>query len=116
MPNKRPPIKLFTPAQRRELLTRGRLIRRQNELDIRGLKRAMDSSLLPGRILVITPRKIGNAPQRNRLRRRLTALYHEEGLYKKSYDIVIYCRKGSTDLSFQDLKALLLATFSTLTL
>jgi len=116
MPNKRPPIKQFTSAERKLLLTRGRLIFRQEELDVRGLDRRDDLSFISGRILIITPRKVGNAPQRNKLRRRLTALFHEEGFYTKPFDILIYTRKGCADLSFDDLKGILHATLDTLTL
>ena len=116
MPNKRPPIKQFTAAERKLLLTRGRLISRQDELDVRGLNRRDDLSFISGRILIITPRKVGNAPERNKLRRRLTALFHEESFYKKPYDILIYARKGSADLSFDALKRILHASLDTLTL
>lgn len=98
----------FTSIERRHLLRSARLIHRQDEFDIRALIRNQDSSRLPGRILIITPRKIGNAPQRNRLRRRFKALFHEEKIFEKSYDFVIYCRKGSANLSFQELKSLFL--------
>ena len=113
MRRKRPAIKQFSPSQRRQLFKESHLIHRQNELDIRYLKQE-DSSALPGRILIITPRKVGSAPERNKLRRRLTALYYEEGWYKKKYDLLIYCRKGSADLSFDELKMILQTTFNAL--
>lgn len=114
MPNKRPPIKQFTAAQRKLLLTRARLIHRQNEFDIRSLDRRSDTSFMNGRILIITPAKIGSAPKRNKLRRRLTALFYEEQFYKKPYDILVYTRKGSPELSFEFLKKLLHTTLDTL--
>ncbi len=97
----------LTPPERRLLLRSAHLIHRQDELDIRSRPRDSDSSRLPGRILIITPRKIGNAPQRNLLRRRLKAIFREEKIFNYSYDFVVYSRKGSADLSFEDLKAIL---------
>lgn len=114
MPNKRPPIKRFKSTDRTLLLTQARLLLRQDELDLRVLDRRADSSFLCGRILIITPRKIGTAPQRNKLRRRFAALFFEEGFYKKPYDIVIYARKKSIDIPFDCLKKLLHSALDTL--
>lgn len=102
----------FTGPERTLLLTKARLIHRQPELDIRYRQRDPKSSCLPGRLLVITSRKIGNAVKRNLLRRRLKAIFYEEKLFSYSYDVVIYSRKCSTDLSFQELKSILLQAFS----
>ena len=113
MPNKRPPISKFTPQERRTLLTKARLVHRQEECDIRSRKKLENIDV--GRILIITPKKIGSAPQRNLIRRRLKALYYEELHYTHGYDIVIYCRKGSAELSFQALKEILSSTFVVLT-
>ena len=110
-----PKKETFTPSERRNLLKTGRLLHRQPELDIRSLKRDSESSRLPGRILIITPKKVGNAPTRNLLRRRLKALFHEEQLFLHSYDMVIYCRKGAASLSFADLKSILLTAFLKIT-
>ena len=74
----------LTALERRNLLKSARLVHRQAELDIRSLPRDSDSSRLPGRILIITPRKVGNAPQRNLLRRRLKAIFREEKILKIS--------------------------------
>ena len=111
MPNKRPPITQFTPPERRALLTKARLVHRQDEFDIRCRR----STAPIGRILIITPKKIGSAPKRNLLRRRLKAIYYEEDLFTQGYDLVIYCRKGSTGLSYQGLKEILIATFNKIT-
>ena len=64
-----------------------------------------------GRILVITPRASGNAPQRNTIRRRLKALYLEEKLYERGYDCVVLVKSEAITLSFDELKVLLLQAF-----
>lgn len=102
----------FTRSERKKLFQQARLVHRQPELDIRLLKN--DSEASPwGRLLVVTPKKIGSAPQRNRIRRRLKALFHEEGWDRLPYDLLIYCRKGSVDLPFQTLKQILTAIYET---
>ncbi len=83
---------------------------RQDELDVRLLKKDQESSP-SGRILVITPKKSGNAPKRNLIRRRLKAMFHEEGWDTKPYDLLVYCRKGIADISYQDLKKILLSIY-----
>jgi len=104
----------FSSFERKRFFQRAHLVHRQRELDIRIRKRFNDESSLPGRLIVVTPRKTGNAPQRNLIRRRLKAIFYEENLASFSYDTLIYCQKGSPKLPFADLKKLLLEIFSTL--
>lgn len=57
-----------------------------------------------GRILIVTPRVIGNAPKRNRIRRQLRALFYQEGLYTLRIDCAVIARAGIFDYSFDTLK------------
>ncbi len=95
----------FSPAERKTLFREARLVHRQDELDIRLLK--TENSSPQGRILVVTPKKIGNAPKRNLIRRRLKALFHEEGWDTRPYDLLVYCRKGSAEIPYQELKQII---------
>ena len=61
----------------------------------------------PGRILVITPRKIGSAPERNRIRRRLKALFYEKKYFELGIDCIIIVKKPGIALSFAQLATLL---------
>ena len=61
-----------------------------------------------GRILIITSKKVGNAPQRNKIRRQIKSLFYEEKLYELPYDYAIIVQKQAIELSYSDLKALLL--------
>jgi len=61
----------------------------------------------PGRILVITPRKIGSAPERNRIRRRLKALFYEKKHFELGIDCIIIVKKPGITLSFAQLATLL---------
>lgn len=61
-----------------------------------------------GHLLIVVPRKVGNAPQRNLFKRRIKALYHELQLERSGYDIAIFAKPGASKLSFADLKTLLM--------
>lgn len=74
-------------------------------IDIRIMPKSIDLA----RILIIIPRKAGNAPQRNLIRRRIKAIFYEEKLYSKQYDWVIFVKKNTQLYSFSELKELLLA-------
>jgi ribonuclease P protein component len=63
-----------------------------------------------GRILVVTPRKVGTAPERNKIRRRLKAIFYESRLFELDYDCVVLVKKEAISLSFNELKALLIET------
>lgn len=61
-----------------------------------------------GRILVITSRKVGSAPVRNKIRRQLKSIFYETQCYNRGYDCVVVVRKESTLIPFTTLQELLL--------
>src|SRR5271170_2582127 len=63
---------------------------------------------LHGRILIIASRKVGSAPIRNKIRRRLKSIFYEQELYKKGYDCIIIVNKESVFLPFERLKQMLI--------
>lgn len=96
-------VSSFTAREIASLLKRARQIFTSPQLSIKaGLKSGIHS-----RILAITPKKMGTAPLRNLIKRRLKALFYEERLFNSPFDLVIYCKKGATDLPYADLKTLL---------
>lgn len=72
---------------------------------------AHPSAEKPGRMLVITPRATGSAPQRNLLRRRLKAIFYEEQLAQHHLDVVVIANKEATKLTFEETKHLLVLAF-----
>lgn len=60
-----------------------------------------------GRILVVTSRKIGNAPERNKIRRRLKAIFYEERLFEKLLDCIVIVKSAGVHADFVVLKKLL---------
>ena len=63
-----------------------------------------------GRILIITPKKMGNAPERNRVRRRIKALFYENKLYECGFDWIFFAKPGISTLTFSQLQEFILET------
>ena len=62
-----------------------------------------------GRILIIASKKVGNAPERNKLRRQIKAIFFENRLWEKPYDMIAILRPHAKTLSFQELQTLILS-------
>ena len=69
----------FSSSDRGYLLSHARPLIKSDAFDMR----ALPTRSFCGRILVITPKKMGTAPKRNLIRRRLKALFYEEKLFEK---------------------------------
>ncbi len=95
----------FSKKQAKDALAASKLVTK-----IPGLKllQAPDPSLLHGKLLVIIPRAFGKAHERNLLRRRLRAIYYEEGLQERALVSVIICYKEAQSLSFSSIKKFLM--------
>lgn len=65
-----------------------------------------------GRILIVIPRAVGNAPIRNHLRRQLKSIYFEQKLYEYGVDCAIITRPGAAKLTFARLKELIFKAFA----
>ncbi|HEV2601004.1 MAG TPA: ribonuclease P protein component [Candidatus Babeliales bacterium] len=62
------------------------------------------------RLLVVTSRKIGNSPERNKVRRRLKAIFYENQLYNQPFDCIIIVKKPGIEIDFDTWKLLVLQT------
>ena len=60
-----------------------------------------------GRILIVLPKKVGSAPQRNKVRRQVKSIFYEDKIYTKEYDWIFFARPPVTELPFQELQSLL---------
>ncbi|MGE0010457.1 MAG: ribonuclease P protein component [Candidatus Babeliales bacterium] len=97
---------------------------RQNEVDalfkatiarykIQGLEIRLAPKFLPlARLLIITPRACGNAPKRNRIRRRLKSIFYEHKYYEQPFDWIIMVKKEGIELNFDDLKGIMAQALS----
>ena len=63
------------------------------------------------RILIVLSRKVGTAPERNLIRRRIKAIFYEEKLFTHNVDCVVIVYKKMITLSFDQLKTLLLSVY-----
>lgn len=63
-----------------------------------------------GKIIVVTPARIGPAPARNKVRRRLKAIFYEQELYAKPFDCMIIVKKDGLDIPFEMLQQMLVTT------
>lgn len=63
-----------------------------------------------GRLLVVTPRRLGSSPVRNKIRRRLKAIFYEAGLYKKGFDVIVFVKQEALALSFIELQHIIVKT------
>ena len=59
-----------------------------------------------GRILLITSAKVGNAPERNLLRRRSKAIFYQEKMFTQGLHYVAIFKKPATKLSYDQLKTI----------
>lgn len=63
------------------------------------------STLSYGRLLLVISRKIGTAPQRNKLRRRIKAIFYEHELYLCKKDIIFIARhKRINQTTYEELQ------------
>ncbi len=97
-------ITQFTKSEIDTLFKTGRRVARQTGITLLRAPRQAEF----GRVLIIIPKRVGNAPVRNKLRRQIKALFYENELYKKEYDWAAILRPGATDLSFAQLQELFL--------
>lgn len=65
-----------------------------------------------GRILIIIPKKVGSAPQRNKLRRQIRSIFYEQRLYEGDYDWAVLVKPPIKPLTFAQIKELLTPTHS----
>jgi len=96
-------ISNFSSQEVKKLFRKAKRVLRHSGLDVLCSPATLDF----GRILVITSKKVGNAPQRNLIRRRIKSLFYEQKLYKKLIDMVIIIKKEGINLSFKQLKDIL---------
>jgi ribonuclease P protein component len=66
-----------------------------------------------GQLVIVTSRLVGNAPERNKVRRRLKAIFYEELLYRQLYNCIVIIKKGGAKIPFAILKESLLKAYAT---
>ncbi|MFT6765787.1 MAG: ribonuclease P protein component [Alteromonas naphthalenivorans] len=105
MPRVTKKISSFTQSEITKLLSTAKVRGRIPGLRILAASPSLSS--VHGRILIITPRRSGNSPERNLIRRRLKSIFIEDELSQKNIDLVVIVRREGIDTSFGTLKKLL---------
>lgn len=65
-----------------------------------------------GRLVVVTARLVGTAPERNKIRRRLKAIFYENRLFEQPFDCIVIVKTGGAELSFAQLTEVMLKAFA----
>lgn len=65
------------------------------------------ASGIEGDLMVITSARIGNAVQRNTIRRRIKALFAELGLLRQGYEWMVIVKKEGIHLTYAQLKQII---------
>jgi ribonuclease P protein component len=60
-----------------------------------------------GKILIVIPRRVGKAPERNKIRRRIKAIFYEKQLFKKHVSSILLVYPQAKQLSFERLSTFL---------
>lgn len=97
----------FTKREIEHLFKHARRFIKNSALTILLSPRQQDFS----RVLIVTSRKVGNAPQRNLIRRRIKAIFYQEKLFEQFFDCVVISHKDMINLPFDQLKEYLLTAY-----
>jgi ribonuclease P protein component len=100
----------FKSSYAKKALKKSSLIKRMKGLTL--LKSSADE-VYPenkpehGKLLIIIPKRSGNAVKRNRIKRKIKSIFYNEKLYTKVniYSIIVY--KEAMDLTFEQIKKFL---------
>jgi ribonuclease P protein component len=101
-------ITSFTEREIRTLFYKARTQVKHMSLEIRVANATGDF----GRMLIVIPRVVGTAPERNLIKRRLKAIFYQRKLYARKQDCIALVRKGAHKLSYDQLEALLTTAVS----
>lgn len=75
---------------------------------LRLLQASPEAPIEFGKLLIVTPRASGNACERNRLRRRLKAIFYEKQMHQYKVISAVLVYKQAQQLSFEQLTSFLI--------
>ena len=87
------------------LFRKARRIYQHEELDISITPHTEELS----KVLIVVPSRVGTAPQRNKIRRRIKSIFYENKLYKEGYHWIFFVKPSATKLTFAQLHAIIIA-------
>lgn len=98
-------IRKFTQFRPKEIDSLWKKARRVVKHDGLHLLKAPRSADI-GRILMVIPKRVGNAPTRNKLRRQIRHIFYETQLFKGDADWIVIARPGAHEIPFATLQKL----------
>ena len=107
MPSMGRKITQFTKKEIDYLFTHARRVLKNSAFTLLFSPRQLDF----GRVLIVTSRAVGNAPERNKIRRRIKSLFYEEKLFEAPFDCAVIVYKKAKELSFEQLKEIILNVY-----
>lgn len=95
----------FSPAEIRELYKHARIILHNEYMRLSRAPRTLDFA----RILIVIPRNVGSAVERNKLRRQTKNLFYTLKLHQGNFDYIIKFLPGARNMSFSELEQILIS-------
>jgi len=103
MPSIARKITIFTKKEIKYLFEHARCLVKNKYCLILSAPRQLEYA----RILIVIPKKVGNAPERNKIRRQIKSIFYEEKFFELLFDYAIIFYKPTLELSFNELKAMI---------
>ena len=91
-------ITSFTRTEIQQLFARAYYLFSDTTMTIKRAPKAQEI----GRVLIVVPKRVGNAPTRNTIKRRVRAIFYQNQLYERGNDYLIFFK--ANPLSFAYLK------------
>lgn len=93
----------------KEVFKKARRIVKHSGLDIL----VAPKSTTPAHLFIITPGHIGNAIQRNKIRRRIKAIFQNLVGIKQTFNCIIIVKKEGSALSYDQLQTIIMEALAT---
>lgn len=97
---------MATQTEIRQLFSKARRVLKHPGLDLL----IAPTGQPKGKLIVVTPGRVGNAVARNTVRRRIKALFDQEHLRSQGYDAIVFVKKEGVKLNYEQLKQLILSS------
>lgn len=99
----------FSQTEIKTAFDQARLVKKGPGLKV--LQAPTSDDAKTGKLLIIIPKVVGKAHDRNKLRRRMQSIFYEERLFEKPVITILLVYKTAMSLSFEEIKGFLKGCF-----